>query len=68
MSAENEGLYEVEIGQDHSLTLKATASGEYALRIDRPSGTGRPLYDTMMLSGDELRAIWEAIIDTGEVG
>lgn len=58
----------LEIGCDHTLTLVAKSTGDYLVRLDRPAGTGRPLYETLSLDADEIRALWEAIIDTGEVG
>jgi hypothetical protein len=55
---------EIRIGKGHKLRLIDDESAErITVRIDRPAGTGLPLYDTMTMTYDESQAMLQALMD-----
>ena len=52
--------------ENYKWMVAITANGEIVVRIQRPNGTGRPLYEEMRLSSDEAIAIAQLLIQTRE--
>lgn len=51
------------IAPDHKIMMRDDGEG-YVLRIERPSGSGRPLYETLTLSAVEAEALLQVLMDT----
>jgi len=52
-----------DIGHGHGWEARQTGDDEISIRIHRPSGTGRPLYETLTLSFTEAEALLQLMMD-----
>ncbi len=59
---ENNVVAEEVLGKDHRMVL-IDHDGGYLLRIERPSGAGRALYETMSLSESEGDSLLKLMTD-----
>lgn len=59
------GVSEITIVDGHTVKAVAKADGTLSIRIERPPGTGRPLYETIgPLCEDEAQALFQCLLDT----
>lgn len=55
-----------QLAKGHTIEVVEVSGRSLAIRVDRPKGTSHALYETILLSTDEAKALWLLLRDMTE--